>query len=453
MGTMTPTYPQHPMHPPGPAGFDRIRAIQHLRMNPLEAAQSLAQTYGDIVYLHLGPYHIYLLNHPDHLHEVLVRQNEIMRKPRSLSQPIAEFLGNGLLISHGDYWKQQRRNIQPAFHPRYGDLYSRVMVECLLDHLDTWQDGHIYDVDHEFMMLTLRMVTRALFGSDTASASGDIANAVKILQRISYRQGQAALPVPGWIPLPAHLSKQRAINLLDEVVMRIVQDGRKRGANDDTLLDMLLNAVDDTGSPLTDQQICDEVMTVLLAGHESTANAIGWMWYLLGQHETVSARLYDELDGVLGGHPPTAADLPKLHFNTMIVKEALRLYPPAWALPREPVMDTCIHQYHIKKGSLLVGMPFVIQRDARYYDQPDQFMPERFADHAEKHLPRHAYLPFGAGPRFCVGSSFALLAMQLTLATIHSRYALRLVENQRVILDPLLTLRPRHGILMQVFRR
>ena len=296
------------------------------------------------------------------------------------------------------------------------------------------------------------MVTRTLFGTDLHSTD-DIAEAVKILQRISYRQGQSPISVPTRIPLPDHLVKQRTIKMLDAVVMNIVQARRNAAIQGDDLLSMLLSATDVTGSPLTDQQVRDEVMTVLLAGHESTANAIGWMWYLLAQHPQVADKLTGELEKVLGGRPPQIENLRCLAYNEMIVKEALRLYPPAWALPREAAEDTHLGGYRIKKGSLVLAAPFVTQRDPRYFEVPDLFNPERFTGDAEKRLPAHVYMPFGAGPRFCVGSTFALLSMQLTLATIHQCVDLKLVPDQQIILDPLLTLRPRYGIYMQVIMR
>jgi cytochrome P450 len=419
-----------------------------MRQQPLQAMRNLADTYGDIVHIGLGPYHIYLLNHPDYLHEMLVKQASIMHKPANLSRPIADFLGNGLLISEGDYWLQQRRLIQPAFYPRKMPAYEQAIVNCIVQELSTWSDGGIYDIDHEFMKMTLHMVTRALFNTEITGTIDEVAEAVKTLQHISYQQGQAAIAVPTWVPLPSHLAKRKAMKLLDKLVMKIVREGQQSPADSEDLLSMLSRSVDER--QLTEQQIRDEVMTVLLAGHESTANAITWMYWLLAQHPEVAEHLRTELKRVLGGRLPTSDDLKDLPYNAMVVKEALRLYPPAWALPRETIEDTEIGGYTIRRGSLLLGVPFLIQRDSRYFDQPDKFMPERFADNAERHLPQHVYMPFGGGPRYCVGSTFALLAMQFTLATVYQHYDLQLVTDQPVILDPLLTLRPRYGVHMRI---
>lgn len=427
--------------------------MRQLRRNPLRTLLDMAQRYGDLVHIGLGPYHVYLLNHPDLLHEILVRQAGQMRKPRALSRPIADFLGNGLLISHGDYWKQQRHLVQPAFHHHRLDSYGAVMVRCVLQTTETWRDGAVLDVDHEFMKMTLMMVTQTLFSADVSESVDDIAEATKILQRIAYRQGQDPFQLPAWIPIPSHVKKQRTIRLLDDVVMRIIQNRRSASVECDDLLSMLLDAVGVDGKPLTDKQVRDEVMTVLLAGHESTANALTWMWYLLAQHPEAEAKLDTELDTALDGHTPTVSHLKHLPYTTMIVKEALRIYPPAWALPREATEAVEIGGYPIKKGSLLLAVPYTIHRDPRYYDDPARFMPERFADNGESRLPRHTYIPFGGGPRYCVGNNFALMAMQLTLATLHQRYRLRLVPDQQVALDPLLTLRPRYGLHMQIMRK
>lgn len=437
-------------HAPGPTGLSCVYTIQQIRQSPITAMRTLTQTYGDFAHIGLGPYHIYLLNHPDYLHEMLVRQASIMRKPRTLSRPIAEFLGNGLLVSEGDYWLQQRRLIQPAFYPKRAPDYAQTITDCIVEEIATWQNNGIYDVDHEFMKMTLRMVTRALFDTEIAGEIDDVAEAVKTLQHISYQQGQAAVPIPAWVPLPTHLTKRRAIKLLDKLVMKIVREGQVASKGKTDLLSTLLAGEDETGTPLTERQVRDEVMTVLLAGHESTANAITWMCWLLAQHPAVVDQLRAELNRVLCGRLPTPDDLKDLPYNAMVVKEALRLYPPAWALPRETTEDTEIGGYPIRRGSLLLGVPFLIQRDSRYYDQPESFMPERFANNAERHLPQHVYLPFGGGPRYCVGSTFALLAMQLTLATVYQRYDLQLAADHPVVFDPLLTLRPRYGVHMRI---
>jgi cytochrome P450 len=415
--------------------------------------QEMAHTYGDMACLHLGPYRIYFLNHPDYLHEMLVQQAGIMRKPRTLSRPIAEFLGNGLLISDGAYWQQQRRLVQPAFHQRQIQGYVEIMATCTETYLELWRHGHTYDIDHEFMKLNLELVTRTLFSSDLVGDSDAVADAVKTLQRISYNQGQSALKLPLSVPLPHHRQKQRAIRLLDRIVMRIIHTARQNGHQNDDLLSLLLYSTTEAGQPLTDEQVRDEVMTVLLAGHESTANAMSWMWYLLVQHPEVASKLSAEIEYVVGDRRPSAAELKQMPYAAMISREALRLYPPAWALPRENTADTQIGGFRVPKGSLLLGIPFIIQRDGRYFSHPDQFQPERFADDAERHLPRHVYLPFGSGPRFCIGNAFALTAMQITLIMIHQRFELCLLPGQRIELDPLLTLRPRYGIHMQVNRR
>ncbi len=439
--------------PPGPKGRKLIQVMLQLSREPLPHLFELARDYGDVVHVGLGSFQLYFINHPDYLYEILVRQAAKVRKPRSLSRPIAEFLGTGLLVSDGEYWKQQRRTIQPAFHHKQVEGYAQVMVDSIRDVMISWDNGAVYDIDHEMMRMTLPMVTRSLFQMDVSYAVDDIAEAVKIIQKISYRQGQTPLPLPLWVPLPNHIRKQSAMERLDEIVARIIQQGRKAEKGGSDLLSMLMDSVDDTGNSLTDQQVRDEVMTVLLAGHESTANALTWMWYLLAQYPDVQEKLLAELESVLGDAPPTAEDLRRLPYNHLVVKEALRLYPPAWALPREPIEDIMIGGYRIPKGSLVIGVPYVIQRDARYYPEPNRFMPERFENERERNIPQYAYIPFGSGPRFCVGNTFALMAMQFILASVHRRFRFELTAGETVSTDPLLTLRPKHGMFMRVIAR
>jgi cytochrome P450 len=437
--------------PPGPKGLKLVRTMLALGRDPLPNLFKLTAEYGDVVHVGLGWFHLYFLNHPDYLYELLVRQASKLRKPRSVSRPIAEFLGSGLLVSEGDYWREHRRIVQPAFHHKRVEGYGQVMTICIQETLNRWKSGEVYDIDHEMMCMTLPMVTRSLFHTDIGYAVDDVAEAVKIIQKISYRQGQSPLPL--WVPLPNHVRKQQAMERLDRIVLRMIDAGRKAGQDGDDLLSMLLNVVDENGEHLTNQQVRDEVMTVLLAGHESTANALTWMWYLVSQNPEVQDKLQRELDAVLDGKMPSVEDLKRLPYNHMIVKEALRLYPPAWALPREPVEDVMIGGYRIPKGSLVIGVPFTIQRDGRYYDDPDQFIPERFESDQEKKVPLYAYIPFGSGPRFCIGNTFALMTMQLILASVHQHYRFEPDGDEPVSTDPLLTLRPRHGMFMRIIRR
>lgn len=432
-------------YPPGPQGAALIRTALQVRSSIIPTLSDLARTYGDLVHLGAPGYHFYLVNHPDLVYELLVWESSRVRKPRSRSRPLVDILGNGLLISQGSYWRQQRRLMQPAFHRRRIEGYAECMVACATDALTRWHSGDIVEMQHEMMRLTLGMVTRAFFSTDMTAHAETIIEAVELIQHICYRQGQT----PVWLPLLPNREKARAIARLDAIVMQLIHEWRASGVDHGDMLSMLLTACGEDRQPLTDAQVHDEVMTVLLAGHESTANALVWTWYLLSQHPDVEAALADELARVLGGRAPTFDDFAKLPYLQQVIKEALRLYPPAWALPREAAEPVTLGGYTIPKGSMIVAMPYLLHRDPRFYDDPEAFKPERFTPDFEKQLHRYAYLPFGAGPRQCIGNSFALLAMQITLATVCQHWRWRLVPGHPVELDPLLTLCSRYGMRMQ----
>jgi cytochrome P450 len=433
---------------PGPKGYALLRVALRSNVDPLNVLLELAQDYGNIVHIGGPGYHLTVVNHPDLVYELLVEKSQLFGKPRSLTRPLLDFLGNGLLVSQGAYWLHQRRLMQPAFHHRRIEGYVENMVACAEAVMNRWRGGDVLEMQHEMMRLTLGMVTRTLFSADLMGLSSEITEAVEIIQHICYQQGQ----IPTVLPLVRNRHKSAAIGRLDAIVMKLIRQRRADGVDQGDLLSMLLLACREDGTPLTDAEVHDEVMTVLLAGHESTANALMWTWYLLSQNPEAEARLHEELQMVLGGRAPTLYDFEHLPYTKNVVKEALRLYPPAWALPRESQEDAEIGGYRIPRGSMAVAVPYVIHRDPRYYDAPEAFMPERFTPEFEEELPRFAYLPFGAGPRQCIGNTFALLAMQVTLATMCQSWRWRLAADQPVTLAPLLTLCSKYGMRMQAER-
>jgi cytochrome P450 len=416
-----------------------------LARDPLTTLPALSQRYGDVVYVGAAGITFYLISHPDLVRELLVVHADQLRKPRSTTRPVADFTGNGLLVSDGAVWGQQRRTIQPAFHGRLVESYAQEMVRCADAVMDEWQSGRVYDIEIEMMRMTLMMVTRTLFRSDLDDVRGIMAEIVHTLWDVSSLQGLLPFGVPRWLPVAGNVAKWRAIARLNELIDRLLARAR-HSASDTSLLTML------DAAGMSAQQQRDEIITVLLAGHESTANALTWTWHLLAQHPDARARLEGEIAQVLGGRAPTADDVARLPYTEWVVKEALRLYPPAWGLPREAVNDFTLGGYRIQRGSMVVVAPYVLHRDARLYPQPDAFLPERFAEAAGDVSP-FAYLPFGAGPRFCVGMPFALLALRLITARVTQRFRLEAVAETRVRLAPLLTLCPRDGLLLRVVRR
>jgi cytochrome P450 len=303
------------------------------------------------------------------------------------------------------------------------------------------------------MKITLGIVAKTLFDAEVAQDAETVGQAMAILQDGVTRQFRSLVHLPGWLPTRQNRKEQRAINALDRIILHIINERQRSGEDKGDLLSMLLLAADEEGDKMSIQQVRDEVISLFLAGHETTANTLTWIWYLLSQHPAEATKLFAEVDTVLEGRAPTAQDMARLPYTTLIVKEGLRLYPPAWVITREAITETAIGGYRLKAGSVVVTSPYVTHRHPGYFAEPDQFRPERFSDDREKTLPRLVYFPFGGGPRICMGQSFALMEAVLILATIAQHYRLTLVPGHPVEMEPLVTLRARYGIRMHVSRR
>ena len=417
-----------------------------------------ARDYGDVVPIRLGPSRMLVLSHPDLVQEVLVAQHTNFDKGES-HRLTRSLLGNSLLSSEGDFWRRQRRLAQPAFHHQRIAAYAETMVAYAQRLLGEWRDGEERDVHHEMMRLTLEIVAKTLFDADVAGEAAAFgATLTRALERFDGRTPTFVLMLPTAVPLPANLRFRRTLATLDQLVFDIVRQRRASGEERGDLLSMLLQARDDAGQPMTEQQLRDETITLLFAGHETTALALTWAWYLLGQHPTVQADLEREVDTVLGNRPPTAADVPRLPFAHNVMREALRLYPPASAVVRQAKEACVIGGYAIPAKTNVLMSQWVIHRDPRWWERPNEFDPHRWgtsnsAPPLEQRLPPFAYFPFGGGPRVCIGSGFATLEMVLLLATIAQRYRLPLVPGQTVVPRVALTLRPHPGVRVRLERR
>jgi cytochrome P450 len=328
------------------------------------------------------------------------------------------------------------------------------MVECAKHEVSGWKSGEIRDVHEDMARLTLDVVTRTLFGTLlTVEFEGVGAALETIAQRFTGRGG-VLFHIPEKVPTPANLRFRRAIRLLDGIIYRIIEGRRAGGERDGDLLSMLLEVRDEeTGEGMSDRQLRDEVMTIFLAGHETTANALSWTWYLLAKHPEAETRLLAELDEVLEGRAPTVRDLPRLRYTDLVVKESMRLYPPVWAFGREAVGDCEIGGYHVPAGTQLVMSQWVMHRDPRYYERAEEFRPERWADGSVEKLLPYAYFPFGGGPRLCIGRSFARMEAVLLLATIAQKFRLRPTQDRLVEPQPSITLRTKNGLRVVLARR
>ena len=439
---------------PGPRGLGLFRAMRDLARAPLHFYSSMRVRYGDVVGSRLGPLYVCMAFHPDGVGHVLQERHAIYHKDNADYRMLKPVLGEGLVTSNGDLWLRQRRLIQPAFHRERIATFASLMTAHTVGMLTRWheaaQHGAPLDVAAQMMTLTLEIATSALFnvdGTDLADVVRESFTTVNrhVIENFSapwmMLPGLRALPTPG--NRRAHAAQRR----LDQVVRAIIADRRRHRAAGDDLLTMLLEAHDEAGG-MSDQQLRDEVMTMLVAGHETTSNALAWTFYLLSGAPLVAEKLRDELDRSLGGRVPTAEDLPRLAYTRMVIEEAMRLYPPVWTLSRTPRENDAIGGYHIPAGAVVILSPYITHRHPDVWEEPDRFDPERFTAERMAARPRFAYFPFAGGPRQCIGNSFAMMEAQLVLATVAQRFRLDLVDGHRVTPEPLVTLRPRGGLPM-----
>lgn len=424
------------------------------KLDGLAFGLHVARNYGDIAYYHVGPLRVYQLNHPDLVRQVLVDQPEKFHKPRLIKRAFRPFAGNGLLTSDGAFWKQQRKLIQPAFHHRQLAAYGDVMVAHTLRMIDSFADGEIREIASEMTKLTLDVVVSSLFGSELPPEAREIAGSMNaVMDAANYRLNRP-VHIPSWVPTRRNLREKRALKGLDSMLRTLVRSRRASGHSCQDLLSVLLAAVDEeSGAPMSDQQLRDEMMTLFLAGHETTATALTWALYLLSRYREVDAKLQEELQRVLGGRPPAAIDLPNLPYTGMVIREAIRLYPPGPAFAREPVEDVMIAGYKVRRGGIVLVNVYTLQRDPRFYADPERYDPERFCPGWEERIPRYAYLPFGGGPRVCIGNGFAMMEARLILATIAQHYKLSLDASDEIKPVQLVTLKPASPVRMRLERR
>ncbi|WP_254062514.1 cytochrome P450 [Acidobacterium sp. S8] len=416
--------------------------------NPIRLFEYLAATFGRVSSYRIGPSRVVVINDPELIREVLISQPQNFIKERT-QRRMKILLGEGLITSDGEIHKRQRRIAAPAFHRQRIQNYASLMVERAAAMRDSWQPSVEMDASAEMMRLALQIVARTLFNSDVTSDVQQINDEVNAIMRLY--NFLVALPRAEdllHLPIPGLMRFKRARKRLDAIVYRMIEVRRKSGVDGGDLLSMLLASRDDEAdhTGMTDEQLRDEVLTIFLAGYETVANALAWTWLLLGQNPQAEARLHAEIDTVLGGRLPTLEDLPQLRYAEMVLAESMRLYPPAWAMGRQATSDVEIGPYKLPEGTYIFFSQYIIQRDPAFFPDPLRFDPERFTVENKTGRPRFAYFPFGGGNRQCIGESFAWMEAILTLVTLAQRWRLRLVPNQRIEVQPKITLRPKYGI-------
>jgi cytochrome P450 len=440
--------------PPGPKPIVPGANLFAIRRDPIGFLMKLASEYGDLAYFKLGPQPVFLVNNPDYIRDALVTHNKSFMKGEGL-QRAKRLLGEGLLTSEGEFHLRQRRLAQPAFHRQRIAGYARTMVEYAARMRDEWRDGETRDVAREMMRLTLAIAGKTLFDAEVEDEADEIGAALTTTFEMFNRVMMPFAQVLDRLPLPATKRFQKARGRLDATIYRIINERRASGEDRGDLLSMLIAARDEEGdgSGMTDEQLRDEAMTIFLAGHETTANALTWTWYLLSQHPEIEARFHAEVDDVLKDGLPSAEDFQRLRYTEMILAESMRMYPPAWTIGRRALGDYSIGGYTIPARSILLMSQYVTHHDPRYFPEPFRFDPERWTPEARESRPKFSYFPFGGGPRVCIGESFAWMEGALVLATMAQKWRLRLAPGHPVEMQPLVTLRPKHGMKVIFERR
>jgi len=420
--------------------------------DPLGVYTRWARQYGDIFYYRVFSRHIYFLNHPDLIEHVLVTNYQSFIKGEAL-QSNRRIFGNGLLTNDGDSWLQQRHLIQPAFHRDRIESYGDTMVAYTERMMAAWHDGEVRDIHRDMMRLALEIVAKVLFNVEVTADTDRIAGALNTFMELGSRGRMLLPPILRLLPTADNFRYRRAARQLDDIVYGLIHRRRLDVEIADDLLSGLLQAQAIGRRAMSDEQLRDEVMTLLLAGHETTAVSLSWTWYLLAQYPEVEKKLWSELRAVLNGRSPRVQDLSRLPYTERVVKEAMRLYPPAWAIVRNSLKDSDLGGYRVPAGATVMMSQWVMHRDPRYYDQPEQFNPDRWLEGRAKGASKFTYFPFGGGPRTCIGASFATMEGVLVLAAIAQSYQVRVVQDCPVEPLPTITLRPRRGIKVVLTRR
>jgi cytochrome P450 len=439
-----------PKRPPGPKGHFLIGNIWQLMRDPFGFPVRCAREFGDVVRFRIGTMSLYMLSHPEHIEYVLRGNHKNFIKDRG-TRLLTSFLGEGLLTSEGDLWRRQRRLSQPAFQVDQVQKYTAVMADASQQMLAGWRPDETRDVHADMMRLTLEIVAQTLF-SASAAGNADVVAAVMDVIMTHFAGFSVWFPWFERVPTPGNLRYRRAVRRLDAIIYDTIAL-RRAGKVGDDLLARLLAARDEDGSAMSDRQLRDELVTLFLAGHETTALALSYAFHLLAQQPEADRRLAAELDDVLHGRPPAGADVPRLRYTEWVVREAMRLYPPAPSIGREALAECEIGGYLLPKGAQIGLVQWIVHRDARWFDEPEAFRPERWDNDLARRLPRGAYFPFGDGPRVCIGSHFAMTEAVLILAAVAQRFRLENAPGFTLQLVPSVTLRPKHGVRMVVRER
>ena len=450
--------------PPGPKDWMLgMRTMARLKGDVLPEYARLHRTYGDAVFFRTGPYNLFFFFHPEQVRELLVTRSKSFVRWSRVMETFAQWNGDSILVTEGEQWVRQRRMVQPAFQPRRFADYGRTIVQTTRQLMDSWnpaldRDGVVrLDVNQVMTSLTLQVICKTLFDVDPTREADEIADAVAVLSEVAFHEMQAPVRLPDWWPTGFYRRKRAAMKTLDDFVWKIIRERRAEGRDHGDLLSMLLAAVDEDGDGgrLNDRQVRNESMTLMLAGHDTTAAALDWVWYCIARDPQVAGACQAEIDSVLDGADPTSTDVPRLKYLEATIKEALRIYPPAIGVfLRRATEETSIGGYPIPAGSLVGLSSFVTHRDPRWFPDPERFDPHRFLPPNVDQIPAGAYFPFGMGPRVCIGQAFAMTEMILIVSQILQQCDVTLANPGQVPgLFVHMALRPREPVLLSIRRR
>ena len=438
---------------PGPAGHFLVGNLPEFGHDPLAFFTRCAHEYGDVVGFRLPNFTCCLLNHPSLIEQVLVNEHRNFTKHRFFWRHVTSIFGNGLLTAEGESWIRKRRMLQPGFHRERIEAYAEQAVTEAERMLGSWRDTETRDVHHDMMQLTSRTMAACLFGADLAERFGDLYSVVEDAFGEAIARYSSLFRAPVAIPTPANIRYRRALRRLNETVHGMIREWKSGGQNPNDLLSTILDAGAPEEGRSLENQSRDEVVTLFLAGYETTALTLSWTWHLLSEHPEADRKLAAEIRTVLDGRRPTVSDLSKFRYAEMVIMESMRLYPPAYAIGREALRDCEIGGYTVPAGTTLFLSQWVTQRDSRYFDEPEKFIPERWTMDFARNLPKYAYFPFGGGQRLCIGSSFALVETLLLLVTMAQEFRLARVPSHSVTPLASMTMRFRNGVRVILERR
>jgi cytochrome P450 len=450
--------------PPGPSSHIPGKIVRSFVKDPINTLSKIADEYGDLSHFKLGRLHVYLINNPDYIEKILIYDHSNFSKGPRL-QSAKRLLGEGLVTSEGEFHKSQRKLIQPLFLPKKISSYGAIMTDRALRMIQGWKNGSVVNIHSELMKVTLSIICKSVMNYEMESKQAkDFGNAFSITKTYASRLQHPLGQILDRVPILPKVAQARAAgNKLNTIVYGLISERREKIEKDksfsgEDLLSKLIRVQADDGSAMTDKQLRDEIITILIAGHETTSNALAWTYYLLSQNPKVERGVFDEIDSVLGENSgafkqPSIADLPKLDYVEKVFREAMRLYPPVWTMGRFVQNDYALGGYMLPRGSSLMFSQYVMHHSSKYYDNPEIFDPDRWTEEFKMHLPRFSYFPFGGGIRGCVGEPFAWQEGILLLATISSYWSMRLAPDQRVKLQAGITLSPKNGIKMKLKSR